>query len=145
MPATDTRLEDSITAALDAIGDRWSLLVLRAVFRGLRRFSEIRDDIGIASNLLTDRLNRLVDHGVLERHQYNERPVRYEYRLTDAGLDLSPVLVSLMQWGDRHRLDGDRPTVLVHEACNTPVENSTRCPACACAVDATDIRKQETS
>ena len=72
---------DSITAALDVIGDRWSLLVLRGVFRGIHRFSDLRDDLGIASNLLTTRLKRLVDHGVLEKVQYCERPVRYELSL----------------------------------------------------------------
>ena len=134
---------DSITEALAVIGDRWSLLVLRATFRGIHRFSEIRDDLGIASNLLTTRLNRLVGAGVLERAQYNERPARYEYRLTDAGRDLSPVLVSLMQWGDRHRNGGVTPTVLVHELCGQPVMNATRCACCDAVVDATEIRRQE--
>jgi len=145
MTATQNRLDDSITATLDVIGDRWSLLVLRSIFRGRRRFSEIRDDLGIASNLLSDRLRRLVAHGVLERQRYSERPARFEYRLTDSGRDLSPILISLMQWGDKHRLSGDRPTVLVHDECGTPVENITRCPRCDCGVNATQIRKKETT
>lgn len=132
---------DSITAALAVIGDRWSLLVMRSVFRGHTRFSDIRDDIGIASNLLTTRLGRLVDEGVLERQLYSERPKRYEYRLTDAGRGLSPVLISLMQWGDSYRNGGNGPTVLVHDDCGQPVHNATRCGCCDVEVDATAIRR----
>ena len=133
---------DSITAALDVIGDRWSLLVLRGVFRGLHRFSDLRDDLGIASNLLTTRLRRLVDHGILERVQYCQRPARFEYRLTAAGRDLSPVLVSLMQWGDQHRNKGERPTVLCHAACGEPIHNETQCAQCNEVVDPLDIRRR---
>ena len=132
---------DSIAAALAVIGDRWSLLVMRSVFRGQTRFSGIRDDIGIASNLLTNRLSRLVDEAVLERQLYSQRPERYEYRLTDAGRDLSPVLISLMQWGDIHRNGGQPSTVLVHDRCGQPVHNATRCQCCDEVVDATAIRR----
>ena len=135
---------DSISAALEVVGDRWSLLILRAVFRGQHRFGEIRDEIGIASNLLTDRLAALVDHGVLVRVPYQDRPPRSEYRLTDAGRDLSPVLVSIMQWGDRHRGDGDRPTVLIHSECGAEIENVTRCTACGEQVEAQQIAAAET-
>lgn len=134
---------DSIVATLDVIGDRWSLLVLRSVFRGTYRFGELRDELGIASNLLTKRLCRLVEHNVLEKVPYQERPQRFEYRLTDSGRDLSPVLISLMQWGDEHRSDGPVPTVLVHGSCGEPIENVTHCTACHIAVDATDIRKRD--
>lgn len=132
---------DSITAALDVIGDRWSLLVLRGVFRGLHRFSELRDDLGIATNLLTTRLNRLVDNHILEKVPYNERPVRFEYRLTEAGRDLSPVLVSLMQWGDRYHNEGCEPVVLSHATCGNPIENVTQCQACCIEVDPTEIKR----
>jgi len=134
---------DSISAALAVIGDRWSLLVLRGVFRGLHRFGELRDDLGIASNLLTTRLNRLVEQGVLEKVQYQDRPARFDYRLTDAGRDLSPVLVSLMQWGDAHQMSGDAPTTLVHSTCGAPIENVTRCTRCLEDVDATAIRSTD--
>ncbi len=133
---------DSITAALDVIGDRWSLLVLRGVFRGLHRFGELRDDLGIASNLLTTRLRRLVDHDILEKVQYLERPARFEYRLTQAGRDLSPVLVSLMQWGDQHRNAGRQPIVLAHQSCGTPVHNVTQCTTCGIEVDPTEITRR---
>ena len=137
MPHTSER--DSISAALDVVGDRWSMLILRAIFRGHHRFGAIRDDLGIASNLLSDRLSALVEHEVLTKVRYQDRPPRSEYRLTDAGRDLSPVLVALLQWGDRHRSDGRRPTTLVHSDCGAPIENFTRCTECDQPVDAQHI------
>lgn len=131
---------DSISAAVAVIGDRWSLLVMRGVFRGLHRFSELRDDLGIASNLLTDRLCRLVEHGVLDKVQYQERPVRFEYRLTDAGRDFSPVLIAIMQWGDTHRPNAVAAP-LIHTTCGGAIENITQCPQCEHRVDAQDIRR----
>lgn len=133
---------DSISAAVEVIGDRWSLLVLRGVFRGLHRFGELRDDLGIASNLLTDRLGRLVDHGVLEKVAYQERPVRFDYRLTDSGRALSPVLIAIMQWGDQHRPEAATPT-LIHGECGGAIENVTRCAACDQTLDAQDIRRAD--
>lgn len=149
MPPTTERSRtsrdtDSISAALEVVGDRWSLLILRAVFRGHHRFGAIRDDLGIATNLLTDRLHALVDHGILVRVPYQDRPPRHEYRLTDAGRDLSPVLISIMQWGDRHRADGIRPTVLIHAECGAEIENTTRCRGCGQQVEAQEISAAET-
>jgi len=135
---------DSISAAVEVIGDRWSLLVLRGVFRGLHRFGELRDDLGIASNLLTDRLGRLVNYEVLEKVPYQHRPVRYEYRLTESGRALSPVLVAIMQWGDSYRQDPtSAPMTLVHAQCNAPVENITRCTQCNEVLDAQHIRRAD--
>ena len=108
----------SIARALEVIGDRWTILVLRDCFKGIRRFDEIRRDLDIARPVLADRLRRLVDHGVLEKRLYQERPNRYEYRLTQMGRELSPILVALMRWGD-HYLAGEAgpPTLLVHKPC----------------------------
>lgn len=120
----------SIAATLDVIGDRWTLLILRDIFRGVRRFSQLHEDLGIAKNILSDRLQKLVDAGVLETVQYQDRPPRHEYRLTPKGASLSPSLVALMHWGD-HWYAADRPpTVLVHEDCGTALEQVTRCPHC---------------
>ena len=119
----------SIAATLAVIGDRWTLLILRDLFRGVRRFAALQADLGIARNILSDRLQRLVDHGVVEQVPYQERPVRHEYRLTAKGADLSPALVALMHWGDRWYAEAP-PTVLVHDTCGTPLEQVTRCPAC---------------
>jgi len=92
----------SIARALELVGERWTLLIIRDAFLGLRRFEQFQDSLGIARNVLTDRLNRLVDEGILERVAYSERPPRFEYRLTEKGRDLRVALLALMQWGDRH-------------------------------------------
>ncbi len=132
-------MSDSITNTLDLIGDRWTLLILRGAFRGLHRFSELHDDLGIAKNLLSHRLAGLVEAGILVKVQYQGRPVRFEYRLTDKGRELSPALVALMQWGDRWCTEGEPPTVLTHHECTTPVALDVRCPSCDRALDATEI------
>ena len=112
----------SIAASLDIVGDRWTILILRDAFRGLRRFDEFRRDLDIPRAVLADRLRRLVERGVMVKRAYQDRPMRYEYRLTRMGLELSPILVSLMQWGDRWLSEDGAPTLLVHEACGTEVD-----------------------
>ncbi|MGI9578540.1 MAG: winged helix-turn-helix transcriptional regulator [Microthrixaceae bacterium] len=120
----------SIARSLDVMGDRWSILILRDTFRGIRRFEEIRRDLEIPRAVLSDRLATLVGTGVLERRQYMEHPPRHEYRLTDMGRELSPVLVGLMQWGDRWLGNGRAPTVLVHDQCGTEVDLGFHCESC---------------
>jgi DNA-binding HxlR family transcriptional regulator len=92
----------SIARALELVGDRWTLLVVRDVALGRHRFDELLESLRIASNVLTDRLNRLVDADVLHRVRYSERPERFEYHLTAKGLELGVALLALMHWGDRH-------------------------------------------
>ena len=92
----------SIARALELVGERWTLLIIRDVFDGRRRFDQLQESLGIARNVLTDRLNRLVEEGILERVLYNERPARYEYRLTAKGLELSAALAALRQWGKKY-------------------------------------------
>jgi DNA-binding HxlR family transcriptional regulator len=92
----------SIARTLELVGDRWTLLVVRDVALGHHRFDELRSGLGVASNVLADRLNRLVEGGVLDRVRYSERPERFEYRLTAKGRELGLALLALMQWGDRH-------------------------------------------
>jgi DNA-binding HxlR family transcriptional regulator len=120
----------SIQRTLDVIGDRWTLLILRDVFRGVRRFSQIQNDLGIAKNLLTDRLGSLVASGVVERVPYQDRPVRHEYRLTEKGRALSPALVALMRWGDVWCGDEGAPVELVHDDCGTRLELQPWCTTC---------------
>src|SRR5437764_9201647 len=121
----------SIARTLEVIGDRWSILILRDAFRGVRRFDDLQRDLGIARNILTDRLQKLVDHGVLARRQYQDRPARYEYRLTPMGYDLSPALVALMRWGDRYLSEQPGPPLLLtHEACGTAVDQAFICWEC---------------
>jgi DNA-binding HxlR family transcriptional regulator len=92
----------SIARTLEVVGDRWTLLVIRDVVFGIHRFDQLLASLGVASNVLTDRLSRLVDEGILERVRYSERPERFEYHLTDKGRELGISLIGLMQWGDRH-------------------------------------------
>src|SRR5262245_2329817 len=95
----------SIARSLELVGDRWTLLIVRDLVLGLSRFDELLTRLGVASNVLADRLNRLTDEGIAERVRYSERPERFEYRLTQKGRELGPVLLALMQWGDRHVAD----------------------------------------
>jgi DNA-binding HxlR family transcriptional regulator len=95
----------SIARALEVVGDRWTLLVIRDVVLGHHRFDELLGSLGVASNVLSDRLNRLVAEGILDRVRYSERPERFEYRLTKKGRELGVPLLALMQWGDRHLSD----------------------------------------
>ncbi|MHB8242172.1 MAG: winged helix-turn-helix transcriptional regulator [Solirubrobacteraceae bacterium] len=131
----------SIAASLEIVGERWSLLIVRDIFLGLRRFDEIQDDLGIARNVLQTRLTRLLDQGVLEKRLYQERPQRWEYRLTDKGLDLWPTIISLMKWGDRHapRADGP-PVVLEHRDCGGAVDEHLTCERCGAKLSAREAR-----
>jgi DNA-binding HxlR family transcriptional regulator len=121
---------DSIGRTLEVIGDRWTMLVLRDVFRGLRRFEEFRADLGIARPVLSDRLRKLVIAGVLEKVPYQHRPARYEYCLTPMGVELSPALVALMRWGDRWLAEDHSTVVLCHGACGTELEQAFWCRTC---------------
>ena len=132
----------SIAGTLEVIGDRWTILILRDAFRGVRRFEEIQHDLGIARNVLTDRLTKLVEHGILEKRQYQDRPARSEYRLTAKGVDLSPALVALMRWGDKHLAGDHVPTVLVHDACGHPLDQTFICWDCDTTVAPTEIRSR---
>src|SRR4029453_5613149 len=92
----------SIARTLEVVGDRWTLLIIRDLALGLSRFDPLLTSLGVASNVLTDRLSRLVAEGIVERVRYSERPERFEYRLTGKGRELGLALLALMQWGDRH-------------------------------------------
>ncbi len=143
LPRTYETQVCSIARTLEVIGDRWTMLILRDAFRGVRRFDQIQRDLGIARNLLTDRLQKLVDHGVLERRLYQTRPERYEYRLTRKGVDLSPALVALMRWGDTW-LCGDPgpPLELTHDVCGDVLDQQFICWSCDQTVAPTAIRSR---
>ncbi len=110
----------SIARALEVVGERWTLLIVRDVFLGLRKFDEIQESLGIARNVLTDRLNRLVEEGVFERVRYSERPERFEYRLTRKGRELNIALTGLRQWGDKY-LSEKPPRLLRRKVDKKPV------------------------
>jgi DNA-binding HxlR family transcriptional regulator len=131
----------SVARALEVVGERWTLLIVRDVFLGLRRFDELQADLGIARNVLQTRLERLVEHGVLEKHPYQERPLRHEYRLTEKGIDLWPTIVSLLQWGDRHAPPPNGPPVLItHKGCGGELDAHRVCTRCGKPVGAREAR-----
>lgn len=122
----------SVQRTLDVIGDRWTVLILREVFNGIRRFDQVKAHTGISDSVLSNRLRRLVDEGVLYARDYTEPGARRrkEYRLTDAGLDLQPVLLSLLAWGDTHRAAPGGPSLEVrHDHCEARVNIELHCTA----------------
>ncbi len=115
--------ECPVAQSLELIGEWWSLLIIRDAFRGLRRFESFQTSLGIARNMLSRRLKALVAAGILEKRPYSERPRRYEYRLTQKGRELMPVMVSLMIWGNRWTAPEAGPTaLLVDRATGEPTE-----------------------
>jgi DNA-binding HxlR family transcriptional regulator len=131
----------SIAGALDVVGERWSLLIVRDIFIGLRRFDELQAELGIARNVLQARLGSLIDAGVLERRLYQEHPPRYEYRLTEKGLDLWPALVALMRWGDRYAPAPAGPaTLLEHAGCGGRIDDHRICERCGERLTVRDSR-----
>ena len=144
LPRTYDNQVCSIARALEAIGDRWTMLVIRDAFVGVRRFDEFQQRLGIARNVLTDRLTRLVDEGILEKSEYQERPKRFEYRLTAKGVDLFPVMVSLMKWGDRHAPDENGPPMaVVHRDCGGEVDERLLCTRCGEPVTALNAEARQ--
>lgn len=131
----------SIAKSLEVIGERWSLLIVRDVMTGNRRFGEIQRSLGVARNVLSARLQRLVDEGILERRAYQESPPRHEYFLTEKGLDLWPALIALLAWGDRHSpTPGGPPMIVIHKRCGEPVTDRGICERCGEVLHARDAR-----
>jgi DNA-binding HxlR family transcriptional regulator len=121
----------SIARSLEVIGERWTLLIVRDAVLGVARFEELQASLGIASNVLTNRLRLLCDEGVLERVPDPERPGRPKYTLTDKGRELAPALIALMKWGDRHYpTPGGPPRLTVHAGCGGEVGADLRCARC---------------
>jgi len=131
----------SVAGALGVIGERWTLLIMREVLFGRRRFAEIRRRTGVAPNILSDRLQLLVDQRVLERRLYSSHPESYEYVPTRKGLDVAPVITALMQWGDKHAApSGGPPRVAVHTACGHDADPALRCTHCGEVIAPGEIR-----
>ena len=125
------RMHCSLARGLDLIGDWWSPLIVRDLFLNVVRFDDLVEDLGISRNLLTRRLNALVRSGIVERHAYQRRPVRYDYRLTEAGRDLVPAILALTAWGDRWaRPKEGRPILFVHKTCGHQFRPQVSCSQC---------------
>lgn len=133
-------MDCSIARALDVVGERWSLLILRDAFYGVSRFDDFQRDLGVARNILTDRLSKLVASGVLERVQYEERPPRFDYRLTRKGRELLPVLLTMMQWGDKWSGDGSPPVTLTHTKCGHETHPVLTCARCGEELKRSELR-----
>jgi DNA-binding HxlR family transcriptional regulator len=130
----------SIARALSVVGDRWTLLLLRDLFLGARRFEHFEASLGASPHVLSTRLRKLVDHDILERRPYQERPLRHEYRLTEKGRDLYPVIVGLVGWGDRWMADEHGPPVLLeHQTCGHTMHPELHCSECGESLRAQDV------
>lgn len=131
----------SVARTVSVIGDRWTLLILRDCFLRVRRFDEFEARLGITRHILADRLKKLVTAGVLARIPYQERPRRYEYRLTEKGLDLHPIIMAIVHWGDVH-MAGRRGRPLLHEHrnCGHVFDPVPTCSACGEPVTARSVR-----
>lgn len=129
----------SVARTLEVIGERWTLLIVRNAFYGIRRFDDHQRWLGIARNVLQSRLERLVEEGILSKEPYQERPLRHEYRLTQKGRDLWPVLVTMLQWGDRHLAESGPPLVLRHRDCGGGIDPHLRCEKCGADLTAHDV------
>ena len=130
----------SIARTLELIGERWTILIIRDAFLGVRRFDDFQRSLGVARNVLQGRLERLVEHGILERVRYQERPERFEYRLTEKGIDLWPVVVSLLAWGDRHAAPDGPPVILEHRGCGGGVNDRRICEKCGALLGPRDVK-----
>lgn len=132
---------DAVELAVDVLSDRWTFLILREAFFGVRRYGQLQRNLGIARNVLAERLRQLVGDGMLERVRYRTDPDWYEYRLTERALDLYPVIVGLMRWAERHLSDGDEGATLelIHRSCGQPAEPYLACSHCHEPLSARDI------
>lgn len=123
---------DSVERTLSQVGDTWSFLVLREAFFGAKRFDDFQKGLDAAPNILSNRLKKMVGHGLLERVPYSQHARRFEYHLTEKGRDLYPAIVLLMQWGDRWLDEGrGAPLELVHKPCGTVTHPVLTCEHCA--------------
>jgi len=134
-----------ITRLLDIAGERWSFLILRDLFNGVRRFDGLQKNLGISKKVLSQRLSRLVEAELLNRVPYQERPPRFEYRLTGKGRDFFPVLVAMLSWSNRWLFNvGEQTTELIHLECGHPLDAKLVCGHCEGAVTPARIKAIDT-
>jgi DNA-binding HxlR family transcriptional regulator len=143
----DLRKEDcSLARSLAAIGDRWTVLVLRDAFLGVRRFDDFEQSLGIARRVLSERLALLVSEKILAKVPYQERPIRHEYRLTEKGLELYPMILSLVHWGDKHYAGKAGPPVIhTHLGCGHDFRSVLTCSECGEPLAAREVRARQVS
>lgn len=130
----------SVARTLSVIGDRWTMLILRDCFLGARRFDHFAASLDVSPHVLSTRLGKLVEHGILDRRAYQDHPVRHEYRLTEKGRDLYPVLGSMLQWGDRWMSGPEGPPARVrHRPCGHHPDPTFVCSTCGEPLEARDV------
>jgi DNA-binding HxlR family transcriptional regulator len=130
----------SVARSVAVIGDRWTLMLLRDCFLGVRRFEAFEARLGISRSIVADRLKRLVDEGVLRREVYQRRPMRCEYRLTEKGLALHPLIMAIVHWGDVYYAGEEGPPLIHrHKACAHDFAPVTTCSACGEPITARDV------
>jgi DNA-binding HxlR family transcriptional regulator len=134
------KMRCSVAQCLEVIGEWWSMLIVRDAFLGIRRFDDFQSRLGIARNVLAQRLAKLVDAGILDKRAYQDNPPRYDYVLTDKGRDLWPVLTAMRQWGDRHAAPHGAPVRVVHASCGHASNFVLSCEACGERVSARDVK-----
>ncbi|HEY8482479.1 MAG TPA: helix-turn-helix domain-containing protein [Spirillospora sp.] len=139
LPRTYESQNCSIARALEVVGDRWTLLVIRSAFEGVRRFDDFQDALGVARNVLADRLGRLCAEGLMRRVPYQERPERFEYRLTRKGVELWPAMMTLLMWGDRYYAPGGPPVIVGHRGCDGALTPGFTCSSCGASLGPTDV------
>jgi DNA-binding HxlR family transcriptional regulator len=131
----------SIARTLDVVGEWWTLLIVRDALRGATRFDEFRDSLGVARGVLSARLRKLVEQGILDRRQYSEHPPRYEYTLTGKGRALAPIITALTTWGDTWAASPNGPPVLlIHEQCGHAIHPIQTCPHCHSEIKNGELR-----
>src|SRR3989337_2498049 len=131
----------SIARSLEAVGERWSLIIIRdALFAGSTRYSDFQRTLGIATNILKDRLDGFVEAGIMRRHRYSEQPELYEYLLTEKGRDLAPALIALTQWGDRWAAPDGPPILYSHTLCASRVTHELVCATCGRLDDSAEVQ-----
>lgn len=132
----------SIARALEVVGERWSLLIVRdALFAGSTRYNDFQRSLGIATNILKSRLDGFVAAGIMRRHRYSEQPELFEYRLTDKGRDLAPALIALTEWGDRWAAPDGPPIRYRHRECGSEIGHAVVCASCG-RVDASEVQAE---
>jgi DNA-binding HxlR family transcriptional regulator len=130
----------SAARALELVGERWSLLILRdALYRGTTRFADFQRTLGMASNILATRLNTFVAAGLMETRQYSEHPEHHEYVLTHKGRDLQPVVIALTEWGDRWAAPQGPPVLYEHAGCGGAIHDQLRCSICGDVQASADV------
>jgi DNA-binding HxlR family transcriptional regulator len=130
----------TIARSLEVVGERWTLLIVRDALLGLRRFDQFQESLGVASNILSKRLERLCEEGLLERRAYQERPPRYEYVLTEKGDSIAPAVIMLMKWGDRYYAgEQGPPRLTIHRGCGGEVDHRLRCARCGELVEFSEL------